>query len=452
MSSLQDLKAIAGTTGGTPRHVEGPSPIPTVATAPPPTQANLRVLVIDDSAAQRQLLSALLTRMGLEVTTVQDAAHALHLCMTDTEHPIGMILSDWQMPGMDGPDFCRAFRQLARDDYAYVILMTSETDRAKKAIGLEAGADDFVTRPLDLAELRARINTGRRILDMQEALLHRNHEVHSTLTELRALQDAMDADLAEARHLQRAFIPPEAFRFAGCDLSLRLMTSGQIGGDLVGYFEISPTCIGLYSIDVSGHGVASALLTGRLSSLFSWKSRRANIAFRSNQRDVYPPDQVMTRLNELMLSEMATDIYFTAVLAYFDVATEELLFCQAGHPHPLLRRADGTIERLGDGGPPVGMLPDVAYRSHRVALAPGDALLTYSDGLTECADTWGDMLEEEGLVDLLGRVPEAPGAAVDGIEAALRAHSGIAAFEDDISMLYFRYDRPADVRRGLAAV
>ncbi|WP_055083982.1 PP2C family protein-serine/threonine phosphatase [Jannaschia donghaensis] len=420
--------------------------------SPPPPKDRLRVLVIDDSASQRQLLIALLSRMGLEVETAPNAAHALHMCMSDHEDPIGMILSDWQMPGMDGPDFCRAFRQLARDDYAYVILMTSETDRAKKAQGLEAGADDFVTRPLDLAELRARINTGRRILDMQEALQHRNHEVHSTLTELRAMQDAMDADLAEARKLQRAFIPPRSRSFAGSDLSLRLMTSGQIGGDLVGYFQISPTRIGLYSIDVSGHGVASALLTGRLSSLFSWRSRRANIAFRSNQRDVYRPDQVMARLNDLMLSDMDTDIYFTAVLAYVDTYDGEVLFCQAGHPHPLVRRVDGTVERLGDGGPPVGMLPDVQFECRTVRLNPGDALLTYSDGLTECADTWGDMLEEEGLMALLARCPDDPEEAVDAIEEALRDHSGIADFEDDISMLFFRYDNREPVRRGMAAV
>ncbi|SDY30490.1 sigma-B regulation protein RsbU (phosphoserine phosphatase) [Jannaschia faecimaris] len=424
---------------------------PNAPTAPPPSQDKLRVLVVDDSATQRQLLCSLLSRMDLDVVTVPDAAQALFLCMSDTENPIGMILTDWQMPGMDGPDFCRAFRQLARDDYAYVILMASETDRTRKAVGLEAGADDFVARPLDLAELRARINTGRRILGMQEALQHRNHEVHSTLSELRALHDEMDQDLVEARKLQRAFIPPGTHRFGDSDLSLRLVTSGHIGGDLVGYFQISATRIGLYSIDVSGHGVASALLTGRLSALFSWKSRRANIAFRSNQKDVHRPDQVMKRLNDLMLSEMETDIYFTAVLAYVDTSTGEVLFCQAGHPHPLVRRIDGSVERLGQGGPPVGLLPDMTFDCSTIQLKPGDALLTYSDGLTECANTWGDMLEEEGLMDLLAKIPADTDQAVTAIEAALRAHSGIAEFEDDISMLLFRYGGACAPARGMAA-
>lgn len=417
----------------------------------PRTQRRMRVLVIDDSAAQRKLLSALLTRMDLDVVTAPDAGQGLFLCMSDVDDPISMILTDWQMPGMDGPDFCRAFRQLARDTYAYIILMTSYTDRARKAVGLEAGADDFVTRPLDFAELRARINTGRRIVEMQETLQHRNHEVRTTLSELMSLQEAMDRDLAEARKLQRAFIPPQAQRFDGCDLSLRLVTSGHIGGDLVGYFGISDTRIGLYSIDVSGHGVASALLTGRLSSLFSWKSRRANIAFRSNQVDVYAPDVVMARLNDLMLSEMETDIYFTAVLAYVDTVTGDVIFCQAGHPHPLLRRADGTVERMGRGGPPVGMLPDMEFEVEQVKLNPGDVLMAYSDGLTECVDTWGDMLEEEGLMALLARASDQPEHAIDTIERALREHSGIAGFEDDISMLLLRFDREDAASQDRAA-
>ncbi|WP_179381262.1 PP2C family protein-serine/threonine phosphatase [Jannaschia marina] len=418
---------------------------------PPPSQARLRVLVVDDSAAQRQLLSAVLTRMDFDVVTAENAGQALFLCMSDDDAPIGMILSDWQMPGMDGPDFCRAFRQMARDDYAYVILMTSETDRAKKALALEAGADDFVTRPLDFGELRARLNTGRRILGMQEALQHRNHEVHTALTNLSALHDAMQQDLKEARKLQRAFLPPSQYSTKGSDVALRLVTSGQIGGDLVGYFPISETRIGLYSIDVSGHGVASALLTGRLAALFSWNSRRANIAFRSNGHDVYAPDEVMARLNDLMLTEMSTDIYFTAVLAYVDMESGEVAFCQAGHPHPLLRRASGAVERLGAGGMPVGMLAEARFDCTAVTLRPGDAFLTYSDGLTECENTWGDMLEEEGLMQVLAEVPDGATAAVDAIEAALAAHSGINDFADDISMLLFRYDRPAGVQQGLAA-
>ena len=406
---------------------------------PPAAHARHRALVIDDSASQRQLLVSVLRQMDLDVVTMSNAGEALHYCMTEEGAEVRLILSDWQMPVMDGPDFCRAFRALVRDDYTYVILMTSHTDRRLKAEGLSAGADDFVTHPVDIPELRARIATAKRILDMQETLQHRNHEVKTALDDLKALHDALDRDLAEARKLQRAFIPARHGTGPGHALSLRIVPSGQVGGDLVGYFPISETRIGLYSIDVSGHGVASALLTGRLGGLFPWKSKRANIAFGVDGR-VHAPEVVMSLLNDFMLQEMTSDIYFTAVLAYIDLASGGVRLCQAGHPHPLIRRSDGSVERVGEGGPPVGLLPGATFEQVRVALAPGDALLTYSDGLTECADTWGDMLEEEGLMRLLAAIPRDTEAAVDGLETALRAHSGIADFEDDISMLLFRYD------------
>ena len=99
----------------------------------------------------------------------------------------------------------------------------------------------------------------------------------------------------------------------------------------------------------------------------------------------------------------------------------------------------------------MGLLPGAQFEATQVVLGPGDAFLAYSDGLTECADTWGDMLEEEGLMALLAAIPEDTEEAVDGLEAAMRDHSGINEFEDDISMLLFRYTPAMARQRGLAA-
>ncbi|MEM8851132.1 MAG: fused response regulator/phosphatase [Pseudomonadota bacterium] len=408
----------------------------------------LRVLVVDDSAAQRRLMSAVLKRLDLDVVSAASAEAALSLCATPGGQDIGMILSDWQMPGMDGPTFCKEFRGLDRSNYTYFVLMTSETDRSAKAKGLEAGADDFLTRPVDLAELRARIRAGRRILRMQEQLIHRNHEVQTAYADLQSIHDAIARDLVEARRLQRAFLPPRHHKAGASELNLSLLACNQIGGDLVGYFPLPGDAIALFSIDVSGHGIASALLTGRLSGLFSSRSRARNIAFRADGT-VIPPDQVMGHLNDFMLQELASDIYFTAVLAYVDLSCGQVVLCQAGHPHPLVRSADGTVVQIGEGGPPVGLIEGTEFDAVTFQLHPGDALLAYSDGLTECTDTWGDMLEEEGLMSLLASIsPEAEDVIAE-IEGGLRAHVGINGFDDDVSMLLLRYDRPK--ARAMAA-
>ena len=412
------------------------------APPPPPPPAATEILVVDDSAAQRHLLRRVIERMGLTVREAGNAADALELMDGADGARISLVISDWQMPDMDGPDLCRAMRaQEARDPaarYVYFVLMTAG---APKAGGLDAGADDYLARPIDLTELRARVRAGLRMVGMQDDLLHRNHEVATTLHDLQVIQHNTNQDLIEARKLQRASLPPERASFDGGTLRLRLVTSGPVGGDLVGYADLGDGRVALYSIDVSGHGIASAMLTGRLAELFStWKDRRS-VLFPGGATEPDPPEAVVARINEYMMGPtMETDLYFTIVLAYLDLATGAVEFCQAGHPHPLIRRADGTVEQVGDGGPPVGLIDGIGFERCGTALAPGDAILLYSDGLTECEDTWGDMLGEEGLLEILQGVGSDPGSAIDAIEGGVRGFTGIAEFEDDVSMLFFRYD------------
>ncbi|KIT17017.1 PP2C family protein-serine/threonine phosphatase [Jannaschia aquimarina] len=421
------------------KHVPIQSPPP-----PPPAVASLRALVVDDSRAQRRLVARVLEKMGIEVLQAESPVEALDIVEREAEAaPIGLIVSDWQMPGMDGPEFCRAFRRSQADRYAYFILMTAAKDARTKARGLEAGADDFVTRPIDMDELRARVRSGQRMLSMQEVLLHRNHEVAVMLHDLRLQQDATDRDLIEARNLQRSFLPPDAETFGPHGVQLKLITQGPVGGDLLGYLDLGDGRLALLSIDVSGHGIASALLTGRLAGAFLTGTARDSALFRHGYGRPDPPEAVLARINDYMISEMSTDIYFTAALAYVDTQTGEIEFCQAGHPHPLIRRADGSVDPIGEGGPPVGLLPEAPFERSRARLAPGDTLLLYSDGVTECMNSWGDMLGEVGLIEMLATSPPDPGGMLKAIEEGLRTHAEIADFDDDVSMLSFAFGDPA---------
>lgn len=419
--------------------------------APPPA-GSLSALVVDGSLAQRSLIATILGRMGLQVTTVSTPDEALALCAGPTGAAIGMVISGWQLQGMNGPEFCRAFRAMDRDLYTYFILITAQAERKAKAAGLEAGADDFVTRPVDMAELRARVRAGQRMLAMQEDLLHRNHEVATTLHDLQEIHDVMNRDLVEARKLQRGFLPADHGQFGPHSLRMRLITQGQIGGDLVGHFDLGDGRLALYSIDVSGHGIASALLTGRLAGLFGSWTPGHNVVWPQSGAAPDPPDVVLGRVNDFMLQSMETDIYFTCVLAYLHLETGRLEMCQAGHPHPMVRDKAGIVRRIGGGGPPVGLLPGAPFECFVTKIDPGDSLLLYSDGLTECADSWGDMLEEEGLMDLFSTVGARPIEVIDGIEAALQELAGIAGFEDDVSMLVLEFGDEAPVSEDALGV
>lgn len=399
-----------------------------------------RVLLVDDSRLQRRILSASLTRDGYEVLEAGTGEEALEICRTS---PPDLILSDLVMPGMDGLEFCQAFRALPNDQYGYFILLTSKSEKEEVVRGLEGGADDFVMKPVNAHELRARISAGERILRMQKELTEKNHVISETLGELQRLYDSLDTDLIEAKKLQQSLLRDRLQDYGNGVVSLELRSSGHVGGDLVGQYRISDSRIGLYSIDVSGHGVSSALITARLAGYLSSSSVEQNVALRllpDGTQSYVPPDEVIARLNRIIMDEMETEHYFTMLLAVADLQTGHVEIAQAGHPHPVIQRADGHIEQDGPGGLPVGLIEDAEFVSFDAWLGPGDRLLVLSDGVTECPDPNGNLLGEDGLATVLAELRDhGVETMLDALIRRLNEFSGGAAFPDDISGILFEY-------------
>lgn len=376
-----------------------PDPFP-----PPPDPADAairQVLVVDDSAAHRRALTATLTRLGFGVIAADSAERALEI-LGATE--IDLVLSDWMMPGMDGLELCRRFRALPRESYGYFILLTAKNERGAVARGLDVGADDFLKKPVNPEELRARIAAGGRILRMERELSEKNRLVLATLDEISTLYDALDRDLMEARKMQQALVR-DRFRDLGrLGVSLFLKPWGHVGGDLVGMFDAGGGRIGVYGIDVSGHGIASALMTARLAGYLSEGAPAQNIALTplgGGQYRAKAPDKVAEALNRLMLSEVKSELYFTMTLAYVDPRRGEVLVSQCGHPNVAVLSPGGRVRFHGAGGLPIGLIGAARYDSFRLRLDPGDRLILYSDGFTECRTPAGEELEEDGFARLL---------------------------------------------------
>lgn len=405
-----------------------------------------RALVVDDSAAQRLVLAKNLARWGYDVAQAASGDAALRLCESGR---FDLILSDWMMPGMNGLEFCRAFRALGDESYSYFILLTSKNDKGAVAEGLNVGADDFLSKPVSTPELRARIFAGERLLAMERQVNARNDELRAALHKLQALYDAVDRDLMEARKLQQSLIRDRYHDFGGSQLSLMLHSSGHVGGDMVGTFPINAHRVGVYSLDVSGHGVAAALLGARIGGLFG-AAQSQNIALTRNamtgQVDALAPHKVAERMNALMLQEIDTEAYLTVAYADLDLTTGQLVMVQAGHPHPAIQRHDGTVEYLGDGGLPIGLLESAEYSSFETTLQPGDRLFLYSDGITECANDAGAEFGEDGLRTLFAKFSTRRGLSfLDALKWELAAWAGRDDFGDDISgaLLEFSAYRPS---------
>ncbi|MEP3634495.1 MAG: SpoIIE family protein phosphatase [Shimia thalassica] len=402
-----------------------------------------RILLVDDSRLQRRILSASLKSDGYEVIEAASGEEALELCK---ETPPDLVLSDWIMPGMDGIEFCQAFRALEQEKYGYFILLTSKSEKAEVAKGLEGGADDFLIKPVNAHELRARIGAGERIVRMQRELTQKNSMISDTLDELQRVYDSLDHDLKEAKKLQQSLVRDRFKDFGTGAAALILQSSGHVGGDLVGHFGISDSRVGLYSIDVSGHGISSALMTARLAGFLSSNSPEQNVALKTlpdGRQGYHPPAEVIRRLNQIILDEMETEHYFTMLLAVVNLQTGHVEMAQAGHPHPVILRANGQVEQNGPGGLPVGLIDGATFTPFSIEMSPGDRLLILSDGVTECPNQDGDMLGEEGLEDLVGQMVnrDVTGALNVLIEELERFAGGIG-FPDDVSGILFEFRGP----------
>ncbi len=390
------------------------------------------ILVVDDSKAQRRLLTRTLEKWGFESVEAASGQEALDLCRVTS---FDVIISDWMMPGMSGAEFCRKFRALS-DAPTFFVLLTAQTEREVLAEGLESGADDFLSKPFHAVELRARLRAGQRIVQAQKALAGRNLELSKTLEELSDAYAAIERDLKGARSFQEALVPERYVSFGAMDVTLLLQSSGHVGGDLVGYFPVRDGEVAVFSVDVSGHGVASALMTARIAGYLSAASPERNIALRQtvDGYEIVPLREVCATLNALLLMDAESDQYLTMTIAHVKLGTGEVELCQAGHPSPVIQRAGGGIEFLELWSTPIGLIEDCDFATVSFALEAGDRLVIYSDGVTECPDGAGDLLEEEGFAEILAAHASDRGdALMERLLDRLRQHHGSRDFPDDVS-------------------
>jgi DNA-binding response OmpR family regulator len=146
----------------------------------------MKVLVAEDQPVSRHILVANLRKWGYDVTAVEDGTRAWEALQAEEAPPLAIL--DWLMPGMDGIDVCRQIRQSPRTRPIYLILLTARRGQEDKIQGLQAGADDYITKPFNREELRARVQVGIRVLELQGALAQRVRELEEALSRVKTLQ------------------------------------------------------------------------------------------------------------------------------------------------------------------------------------------------------------------------------------------------------------------------
>jgi sigma-B regulation protein RsbU (phosphoserine phosphatase) len=337
------------------------------------------------------------------------------------------------MPGMSGPELCRAVRSATFGRYVYMILLTSRSERTDLVVGLNAGADDFLGKPLDAKVLRARLQVAERILSLEERLAEQNRELRMSRNRLERAYDQIQGDLAAAARVQRQMLPSSDRAVIPFHAEWLFLPAAQVSGDGFNFFDLGEGSVGFYHLDVSGHGIPAALLSASLNRSLVPGGGPGVAA----HTDFLEPARLLSDLNrQLVEPDGEIENYATVAYGVLDKRSGEAEIALAGHPRPMVFRRHGVTEYVEPGGLPVGMFAEVVYEAQRLRLDPGDKLILYSDGVTECQNPNGEEFGDTQLRLVTESTERTDGCRLtDALEARLRQWRGDRDFEDDISVL-----------------
>lgn len=244
-------------------------------------------------------------------------------------------------------------------------------------------------------------------------------------------------DLEAAAAIQQTLLPAELPEAEGYRFGWRYRPCRQLGGDTLNITRLDGRHIGLYVLDVSGHGTAAALQSFSLSQTLGRRRENSFLYRKSGRRHrVCPPQEVLRRLNRSFPMDMQTGIYFTMLYGLLDVQTGVFAFASAGHPGPVLVRAGGRPEICQADGFPIGIVEEPDYRLQKVQLQPGDKLVLYTDGVVEAMSTRGSAFGRERFLKALAKAQAQPiDACLEAVMTALEHWACHVNLRDDVSLV-----------------
>ncbi len=401
------------------------------------------ILVVDDAPANLQFLTGMLKNCGYRTRPVPSGKLALQAARRD---PPDLILLDINMPEMNGYEVCR---HLKADELLCgipVIFISALNETLDKVKAFTDGGVDFLTKPFHMEELRARVETHLKIRRLQI-------ELEGSNASLAKANVRMSRDLKAAAMIQQTFLPPKTTHVPEMDFAWFYLPCEELAGDGLNIIPLGEGKVGLYVLDVSGHGVSSALLSVTLSRLLSAPSDPSSILIRDGGTGVEegipypatffitPPTEVAAHLNRLFPYDCATGQFATLVYGVLDATAGEFRYVSAGHPGPvhLRRGADPVI--LKSPGSPIG-LGDEGYEERIIRLEAGDRLYLYSDGIPEAMDSAGKQFGDARLLEAIGQGQHEPlRESVDTLLEKITRWHGSESPRDDMALLAVEVSR-----------
>ena len=371
-----------------------------------------RILIVDDVKANVDVLVQAL-RGEYKLSVALDGEGALRSAAKDTPD---LVLLDIMMPGLDGYEVCRRLRAGEQTRDIPVMFLTSLEDVQDKARGFEIGGNDYLTKPFEILEVKARVRSLVRAKAYADAI-----------------RAAQETELSIAREIQMGILASDLSSCTtgtGLDIHAVLKPAQHVGGDLYEVLRAGEHRVMVVLGDVSGKGIPAALFMAVTVTLV-----------RSMAHQCERPEEIVRRVSDELASHNPRMMFVTLACLVYDLQSGQVTCANAGH---------NPMALFGPGKPPrfvfpsssivAGLFPGNPVCCESMDLAPGDTLVLFSDGVTEAFSKEEELFGEERLLAQLGREPGQNAAGtVSSILEAVSRHAAGAPQSDDISIVAVRY-------------
>jgi sigma-B regulation protein RsbU (phosphoserine phosphatase) len=328
-----------------------------------------RVLLCADAGNGTEEVRKLLSQQGYQV-----GFHALNRSDPAELASVNLILLEGSASPETARNLCRRLRGLLGEVFVPILLISGETGPRERLASLECGADSYLLRPFEAAELLAQVRAFLRLKDRHDHLTEKSAEVNRINKRLQAAYVQIDQELELARRIQESFLPQSLPQLPQVRFAVHYQPCGKVGGDFYDVFRLDEHHLGFYVADAMGHGVPASLLT-----IFVKKGVRTKEIFGQQYRLV-PPGEVLQRLNRDMIDQALSENPFITMVYVLLNQDGTLSFARSGHPYPLYIPREGKPVLWQIEGSLLGVF-DTKYPVQTHKLQPGDKVLLYTDGM-----------------------------------------------------------------------
>jgi len=364
------------------------------------------ILIVDDNPANVEILEMRLLANHYDIITATDGE--MGLAMAGEKHP-DLILLDIMMPKMDGLEVCRRLKGDPSLPFMPIILVTAKSESKDVVAGLEAGGDEYLTKPVDHAALVARVKSMLRIKLLHDTVLEQSTRLKK--------------QLKTATKIQSLFWPEIPELEAGGHIWAVSVPATYVGGDLYDVISLPDESILAYVADVSDKGVPAALIMAALSTKIRSESRIQNEI-----------DELLVSINNSLYNLISEEGFFaTIVLVKYWPASGKMQLALGGHLQPLWIVEDGIGNMPQLNGISLGIMPNAHFEKKEITLSPGESVFLFTDGLIEAENEGKELFGNERLVRY---IKDKKGTHIGkGLLDEIRKWRGNANVNDDLTLL-----------------